>query len=93
MIHLYKKYVRLSCHHASYLLAKRGDAPLTVAERWRLAWHLRLCDPCTRFGQQVRLLDKLLTRNLSGGLVRSAPTLRPDRRAAMNDEIKKRLNA
>lgn len=93
MINLYKKYVRLSCRHASYLLVKRAETPLTIAERLRLAWHLRLCDACIRFGRQVKWLDSLLTRNTTGEAVRSAPRLRPERRAVMAAEIKKRLDA
>lgn len=93
MTNLNPKSIRVSCRHASQLLVKRADARLTLAERLKLAWHLRLCPPCTRFARQVRLLNQLLTRNTTGELIRSAPTMRPERRAAMAKEIEKRLNA
>lgn len=84
----YTRYVRLLCRNALQLLVKRADAPLTLADNLRLRWHLRLCDPCARFSRQVRLLDKLLTRNTANGHVHAAPTLRPERRTQMADEIK-----
>lgn len=91
MSKLYKKYVRLSCRQASQLLVKQAEVPLTLSEWLRLLWHLRLCDPCTRFGRQVRLLDKLLTRNLTDETAQSAPAMRPERRKAMDEEIQKML--
>ncbi len=93
MSSLYKKYIRLSCRQASQLLVKQAEAPLTLTERLQLRWHLRLCDPCARFSRQVRLLDQLLTRSTTTGHFQAAPTLRPERRAAMADEIKRRLNS
>ena len=88
---LYKKYVRLSCRTASQLLVKRGNASLTLPDTLRLAWHLRLCDPCARFSRQVRLLDTLLVRNTAGQRLHAAPTVGPERRAMMTAEINKRL--
>ena len=92
MASFYTRFVRLSCRNATQLLVKQADVPLTLAQRLRLRWHLRLCDPCARFGRQVRLLDKLLTRNLLPEPLEQASTLRPERKVEMDNEIKKLMN-
>lgn len=44
------------CRQAAALISKRCDAPLALAERLRLRWHLLLCGRCQRFAAQTSLM-------------------------------------
>ena len=59
---LYYKYLRLTCEEASLLISKKQETRLTWQERFRLRFHVSICEPCTRFAQQVRVLDASLSR-------------------------------
>lgn len=52
----------VSCREASHLLSRREDARLRVAERIKLALHLRVCVACNRFAQQLALIREALRR-------------------------------
>jgi hypothetical protein len=59
---LYHKYLRLTCEESTLLIAKRQEAALTWQERFKLRFHTSICEPCTRFAEQVVLLDASLNR-------------------------------
>ena len=44
----------LSCANATLLMGKQEEGKLTFKEKLQLKLHLRICDFCTRFQQQVR---------------------------------------
>jgi hypothetical protein len=46
----------LSCKDVSRLVSRGHDRSLTWWEGWRLRMHLAVCDGCTRFNAQMRLL-------------------------------------
>lgn len=48
----------LCCRDAARLASKHRDAPLTLGERWSLWLHLRACEGCRRFREQVRRLGE-----------------------------------
>ena len=54
--------MKLSCREASRLLSQSMDRPLGLAEQARLRLHLTLCDACTNFSRQLRLLRRALRR-------------------------------
>jgi putative zinc finger protein len=51
---------RLSCKEASKLISEGMDRRLSVAERFRVRLHVRICDACTRFSSQVQFLRRAL---------------------------------
>jgi hypothetical protein len=50
----------LNCKEATQLISQSLDQPLSWSNRWKLKFHLLLCDACTRFNQQLHQLRKLL---------------------------------
>lgn len=51
-----KRVFTITCQKAQFLLSRRMDKSLDPAARLRLEMHLRVCDACTRVGQQFVLL-------------------------------------
>ena len=46
----------LTCKQASKLVSQSLDRPLSWSEKMQLTLHLFICNPCTRFKQQLKLL-------------------------------------
>lgn len=46
----------LDCKHASHLLSRSLERPLSLQLRLALRLHLLLCDACTQFSRQLVLL-------------------------------------
>ncbi|HYL23652.1 MAG TPA: zf-HC2 domain-containing protein [Burkholderiales bacterium] len=56
--------LRITCKEASRLLSQAMDQELPLWERARLRLHLAVCDACTTFSRQLRLLRRALGRLL-----------------------------
>ena len=54
--------VRLTCREAARLLMQREHRDLRLAERVRLRLHLGVCEMCTRFNGQLRLMNRAMER-------------------------------
>jgi hypothetical protein len=52
----------ISCKEASRFVSQAQDARLTAFARWKLRMHLKVCEKCTRFDQQLRFLRRALQR-------------------------------
>jgi len=50
----------MSCKQASRLASQALDRPLTRRERFAMWLHLSICDPCSQFVAQLRLLRTAL---------------------------------
>jgi hypothetical protein len=61
----------LTCKQVSVLVSQSQDRKLGWLERWRLGAHLRVCEGCRNFRQQIEFLR---------GAIRRHPTLREDDR-------------
>jgi len=48
----------LSCEQATFLMSKKEEGKLSLKEKIQLRLHLRICDFCTRFQQQVRFFTR-----------------------------------
>lgn len=46
----------LDCRHATLLVSQSMERRLTLRQRLALRLHLMMCDACTQFRKQVRLL-------------------------------------
>lgn len=46
----------LTCKHASQLISRSLDRPLSWPERIKLKFHLLICDACNRFNDQLNQL-------------------------------------
>jgi putative zinc finger protein len=52
----------ISCKDASRLLSQAMDTRLPLGSRVRLRLHLLICDACTNFSRQLRLLRRAIAR-------------------------------
>lgn len=46
----------ITCRRATRLISEQQERKLTLGERIRLYWHLRVCDGCHRFQEQVQTI-------------------------------------
>ncbi|MES1987085.1 MAG: zf-HC2 domain-containing protein [Pseudomonadota bacterium] len=52
----------LTCKQASQIISQSLDTPLSWSDRMRLKFHLFICDACTHFNQQLRLIKNAIQR-------------------------------
>jgi hypothetical protein len=52
----------IDCREASRLISQHADRPLPLVRRLQLRLHLLVCDACSNFRRQVRLLRRTLKR-------------------------------
>lgn len=52
----------LTCKQASQIISQSLDNPLSWSNRMKLKFHLFICDACSRFNQQLRLLNTAVKR-------------------------------
>jgi hypothetical protein len=50
----------LSCKQASRLLSQSLDRKLSWKERLELRFHLFICEMCTRFAEQLKVMQKAM---------------------------------
>lgn len=56
--------LKITCKEAARLLSQAMDQELPLWEHARLRLHLAVCDACTNFSRQLRLLRRALGRLL-----------------------------
>jgi hypothetical protein len=49
-----------SCKDVSHILSEMQERDLSITERWRLRWHLAVCDACAAFEKQMRFLREAM---------------------------------
>ncbi len=52
----------LTCKQASQIISQSLDNPLSRSDRTKLKFHLFICNTCTRFNQQLRLIKDAVQR-------------------------------
>ncbi|MDI1309766.1 MAG: zf-HC2 domain-containing protein [Methylotenera sp.] len=52
----------LSCKQASQIISQSLDNPLSWSDRMKLKFHLLMCDACTNFNRQLRLIKSSIRR-------------------------------
>ena len=52
----------LTCKQASQIISQSLDNPLSWSDRAKLKFHLFICNACTRFNQQLRLIKDAVLR-------------------------------
>jgi hypothetical protein len=52
----------LNCKQASQIISQSLDNPLSWSDRTKLKFHLFICDACTRFYRQLRLIQNAIER-------------------------------
>ncbi|MDI1361863.1 zf-HC2 domain-containing protein [Methylotenera sp.] len=52
----------LTCKQASQIISQSLDNPLSWSDRIKLKFHLFICNACTRFNQQLRLIKSAVQR-------------------------------
>jgi hypothetical protein len=74
---LMMKYLMVSCREATFMMAKRDEGRLGLADRVKLMIHTYMCSVCKKFERQV------------SEITRQGPRLEAD--AGMPDETKNRM--
>jgi hypothetical protein len=54
--------IRLTCREAARLLLQREHRVLGTMEGLRLRLHLGICEMCTRFNGQLRLMNRAMAK-------------------------------
>ncbi len=63
MKEIYKKYLKITCNEATYLLTKRQSDGLNIKEWLFLQFHLSVCVPCSQFAKQIIILENQLKKH------------------------------
>ena len=89
LLHNIKMVLSLSCRHASVLLSRAQDGPLTFSERLAVRMHLLICRSCRRFSRQLSLIRQTLKAFMERSQKGEAPV--PPLPQAERDRILKKL--
>jgi hypothetical protein len=54
--YLFKKTI-YNCKQATFLITKKSEQKLSIAENLKLFYHLLFCDPCKEFAKQSHIID------------------------------------
>ncbi len=74
----------LSCKKATTLIEKKALFGLSWKENIQLRLHKSMCDACTTYEKQSKLLDKLLYKHIHGKNFEHTPT-------SPNEPLKERI--
>ncbi len=74
----------LSCKKATMLIEKKALFGLSWKENIQLRLHKSMCDACTTYEKQSKLLDKLLHKHIHGENFDHIPT-------SPNEPLKERI--
>ena len=85
------KKIIYDCRHATYLIEKRQDTPLSLKERVQLFIHLRGCSICRLFQQQSRIINRVLQQVFRRS-AQQPSTLDEAVKREMQEKINERLN-
>lgn len=50
----------LSCKRAAYLIDKKSSVNLSMMETFQLSLHTRMCDVCSSYEKQTKILDVVI---------------------------------
>ncbi len=73
----------LNCKQASQLVSQSLERKLPLRERFALFVHLRVCDACTLFSRQLKLLRQAMQR--------IGRDVEQDTNIVLSDEARKRI--
>jgi hypothetical protein len=82
----------LNCKEASQIISQSLDKPLLWSDRMKLKFHLLICDACTRFIQQMRLLTTAIKQLRHETENDSSIQLSLDAKARINSEIESKTH-
>lgn len=54
----------ISCDKATQLMERRTDSGLSFTERLKLKFHTSMCDGCTNYQKQTKLINDILRKHL-----------------------------
>jgi len=83
-----KMKLMLTCKQASQLISQSLDEPLSWSDRMKLKFHLFICNACTRFNQQLRLIKNAVLRIKSETENNASVQLSLEAKAKINQAIK-----
>ena len=56
-----------TCKEVHRLTSEGLDRELTLVERWRMRWHLAICEACTNFTGQMDLIRRAMRQMSATG--------------------------
>lgn len=80
------QWIMLSCKKATELIEKKLLTTLSFREKVQLKMHKSLCDACTAYEKQSKLMDQLLSKHIhnDGKEIKSYEVFE-------NEELKKKI--
>lgn len=75
----------LPCRESARLISASRERRLTLRERFQLFLHLRACEVCRRYKEQLEFIDRSLRK--AAGLIRSEARLRPEARKKIIERL------
>lgn len=76
--------IMLSCRKASGLIVKRENFTLTRLEKIRLFLHLLMCDACTAFSRQSKIINNALEKEAD-------PPIKAEDNIDLPDDLKEKI--
>jgi hypothetical protein len=76
----------ISCIKSTELMEKRNVVGLSPYEKINLFFHKSMCDACTAYEKQSKMIDKLLHRHIHDVTESEVPIL-------SNSDLKERINS
>ncbi len=83
----------ISCYESTYLISKKQEDSLSLAEKVQLSMHLMFCKYCNRFAKQTNMITKSIkdmNRKMKEQSVNI--TLTQDQKRRIQDAINKQQN-
>ena len=74
----------LSCKKAATLIDKKAEISLSWKENMQLAMHKSMCDACTAYQKQSKLIDKILHTHIHSDSETNLPVIE-------NKELQKQI--
>jgi hypothetical protein len=83
----------LRCDQASRLISYSQEAPLNIAERWALSFHLLICKMCRKYKKQLKLMRDVLGRLTESRLyeIVASSLLTEEQSQALRSRISKKI--
>ena len=77
-------YLMLSCKKAASLIDKKAEVKLSWKENMQLTMHKSMCDACTAYEKQSKLIDKILHTHIHSHSETNLPVIE-------NKELQKQI--
>ena len=83
----------INCQESTYLISKKQEDKLLLAEQFKLSLHLMFCKYCNRFAKQTKMITKSIKQmNLKMKEQSVNITLTEEQKKRIRDAVNKQQN-